>query len=111
MSIVGMELSQKTDQWRLLVNAAVNVTYWGPIKGGKLLGQVRYCSLLKNILLHLARYKYCLPASQLAGAEVPGIEFRLLHEVRYQLKTGSSVLCNTFRFPLNSRNCLVANIF
>jgi hypothetical protein len=108
MSTAGMELPQKTGQWRLLVNAVVNVTYWGPIKRGKLLGQVRYCSLLKDILLHA---KYCLPASQLAGAEIPGIESRSLHEVQYQLKTGSSMLCNTFRFPLNSRNFLDANTF
>jgi hypothetical protein len=72
--IVGMELHQKTGQWRLLVNAAVNVTYSGHIKRGKLLGQMRYCSLLKDILLHGARDKYCLPASQLAGAEIRGIE-------------------------------------
>jgi hypothetical protein len=111
MSIVGMELPQKTGQWRLLLNAAVNITYSGPIKRGKLLGQVRYFSLLKDILLHGARDKYCLPASQLAGAEVPGIESRLLHEVRYQLKAVSSVLCNTFRLPRNSRNCLVENTF
>jgi hypothetical protein len=60
-----MELPQKTGQWRLLLNAAVNVTYSGHIKRGKLLRQVRYCSLLKDILLHGARDKYCLPASQL----------------------------------------------